>query len=86
MTLTRCRSARSQNISGTPVTTTDFLGTLKTYTPPVDNPGCVPMIKTAATASYLADTTSLWGSPANKWPHTRGIAITGTFGAPPHGT
>jgi hypothetical protein len=32
------------NISYTAVTTTDFLGHLKTYTPHNDNPGCVPMV------------------------------------------
>ena len=75
----------SWNISYTPVTTTDFLGRIKTYTPPEDNPGCVPMIKTAATATFLPDTTDQWGLPVNPWPKTRGLAITGTFGDPPTG-
>lgn len=75
----------SWNISYTPVTTTDFLGRIKTYTPPYDNPGCVPMIKAAAATSYLPDALTPWGQQANPWPSTRGIAITGTFGDPPRG-
>ena len=73
------------NISYTPITTTDFLGHLKTYTPGADAPGCVPMIKSAAAATFLPDAVTPWGSPGNPWPRVRGLAITGTFGNPPTG-
>ena len=75
----------SWNISYTPITTTDFLGHLRTYTPGLDNPGCVPMIKAQATATFLPDTVNAWGTVANPWPGDRGLAITGTFGNPPTG-
>jgi len=73
------------NLSYTPVTTTDFLGHLRTYTPSADAPGCVPMQKAIATATFLADTVNPWGTVANPWPRDRGLAITGTFGNPPTG-
>jgi hypothetical protein len=58
------------NLSYTPVTTTDFLGHLRTYTPSADAPGCVPMQKAIATATFLADTVNPWGTVANPWPAT----------------
>jgi MFS superfamily sulfate permease-like transporter len=73
------------NVSSPGVTTTNFVGALITYNRPVDNPGCVPFPKLATVVTYLPDTTNPWGSLANPWPRVRGLAITGTFGAPPHG-
>ena len=73
------------NISYTPVTTTDFLGHLRTYTPQRDNPGCVPMIKANAAVNFLPDTVTPWGTVDNPWPGDRGLPITGTFGNPPVG-
>jgi len=69
----------------TPVTTTDWAGHLVTYLPPRDAPGCVPMPKAAAPASFLPDPVTPWGSRANPWPRERGVAITGAFGSPPRG-
>jgi len=68
-----------------PVTATDSAGHLVTYTPPRDAPGCVPMPKAAAPAPFLPDPVTPWGSRGNPWPRDRGIAITGSFGAPPRG-
>ena len=68
-----------------PVTATDSAGHLVTYLPPRDAPGCVPMPKAAAPASFLPDPVTPWGSRDNPWPRWRGISITGAFGTPPRG-
>ena len=68
-----------------PVTTTDPLGHLVTYTPALDAPGCVPLPKAATPTPFLLDTRTPWGAPGNPWPRDRGLAITGAFGKPPTG-
>jgi hypothetical protein len=67
--------ASAWNISYKPVTTTDFLGRLVTYTPPADNPFCVPMPKQNLTGAVVP----------YPWPKWRGLQITGSFGGPPTG-
>ena len=68
-------SADVWNISYTAITTTNFLGELVTYTPPRDNPHCVPMPKSNVAGAVVP----------YPWPRQRGIAITGPFGQPPSG-